>query len=210
MPGAVLTAGAVIEHRVSQELRGKRRAACIARHQCRRRRETATGAFSDDADPGRIDSQFVRAARQPCQRGQAILLRGRERVLWREPVFDRGDGDAQRRRRARRTVLHRFRRSDDHPAAMDVEQSGAVPRIGRGIVPVDFEYSSWAGNCLDLGRQRWLAEERKALGRSHPCCGQAFAREPGEGHQIDQRQDLRIDKVASGHGIPCIFSPASG
>ena len=77
-----------------EQLERQRRPTAITCSSARDGGEVAAGRLAPDRDPRRIDSEVVCVLDEPAQRCVAVLRRGRERELRREPVLDRGDDTA--------------------------------------------------------------------------------------------------------------------
>lgn len=74
--------GAVVEHRVDEDLFGQRRRQVpVAREDGARRRHTAAAAIAHDRDARRVDVQRGRVRVQPRQAGEAVFCHGRAAVL---------------------------------------------------------------------------------------------------------------------------------
>ena len=86
--------GAVVEHRVHQDLRPQWNALVVAALRDRGGK-SATGTGPHDGDAVRVDAELVGVRTHPSQRGHAIVERGGERMFGCQPVIRRDRDDAE-------------------------------------------------------------------------------------------------------------------
>src|SRR5215831_13647515 len=84
----------VVGHRIEQQLAAQSRTALVACPKRGDRRHVAACTVAGDSDPPYIGAKFGRMRRRPARRVQAIVDAGREFVLWRQAVVDRGNDAA--------------------------------------------------------------------------------------------------------------------
>ena len=68
--------GAVVEHRIDQQLQRQRRPSAVTGHQGDRGRQRPAGTVTDHRQSSRIDAELRRLRGQPLQRRVAVLGRG--------------------------------------------------------------------------------------------------------------------------------------
>jgi hypothetical protein len=132
----VRAAGAVVQHRIDQQLEDQRHFPAISLGKGEHGRMAATRALAHQRDPCSIDAERFGIAIQPAQRGVILLDRGRVPRLGREYIFD-GDDRAIERNRHRLQAGHLLLgRSQDEAAAMGV-QYGRTPGARFGVDHID-------------------------------------------------------------------------
>lgn len=194
--------GAVVEHRVDQQLEGEGDLPSVERHLGHRRGQSAPGAGAADGQARGVDAELRPTPVQPGQRGVAVLRRGRGAVRGGEPVVDRGDHDAERPGELEAMSLILRGAAHDEPAAVDPEQGRG--RGGREPGAVDAQRHRWgpirSGDVdlpdLHIGRGHRQAagdalQERHQAGRDvrgrDPAREREIGVEPRHDHSLPGR-----------------------
>lgn len=119
-----LGGGAVVEHRIEQELECHRHVLvdCALDDASG---EPATGTGPADPDPCRVDAELVCSAVKPPQGGEAVIVRCGERVLGSETVAGAHHNDSLIAGEAAAQVVVVLGPAEEGPASVDPQQRSA-------------------------------------------------------------------------------------
>ena len=119
---------AMIERRVDEELEGER-GPPVAGQLGDDRREVSASAHAADSQPSRIDAELDCLLGYPERRRVAVVHRSRKTMLRRAPVLHGDDAAGGRSREPPAEPVSALERSEDPPAAGEVDDPG--PRGGQ-------------------------------------------------------------------------------
>ena len=127
--------GAVVDHRVHEQLEGDGRTTGVAGALGERRGQSPAGAAAADSDAAGVDAQLLGVVVQPAQGGGAVVEGCGEGVFGGEAVVDADDHDAEvAGQRGAELVVHLG--FAEHEAATVDPQQGAGG-FGEPVGPVD-------------------------------------------------------------------------
>jgi hypothetical protein len=117
--------GAVIEHRVLEQLEADAGTSPITRHLTQRGGQPSTGAVAANRDALGVDPEIGGFVVEPSQRGVAVLEAVGERMLGRQSVVDAHDEDAELVGPSAAQRMALLGRTEHHASAVDPQEGAS-------------------------------------------------------------------------------------
>jgi CBS domain-containing protein len=215
--------GAVVQHRIDEQLVGDRHLTAVAGQDGQCGGESAPGARAADHDPAAVDAEARGVVVDPAQGGVAVVDLARRSGLRCQPVVDGDDRRAGLGADPAAEHLVAVGAAEDVAAAVDPDQTRCGRAAVRGLVVEDAYvglarppgYPLLGGGDLRVERLR-AGGVGDGFGLGPPYLRQGLRAEAERREGVQNRGDLGVDQmpgadrvVVGGH-LLCLLTASSG